>query len=586
MKKATFIKFLCLAVVALMLVPMVIACGETVEPGTSDSTPTSDSTGTSQSTGTSNSGKTFTVDFRPGNSQVVVEGNKTLTLAEGSKLTIAMAPKVTLEGHTFKGWSLTPVDPDFWDGAERTVNSDLVFYAVWEKNSGDTTGSSEPTGSTPTDDSKEDAEGGTDKVEKVTITFKLRGGVIIDGEESIQIDKGGRITLSIAPEVEREGYIFKGWSYDRAGLEEWFEDEEFDEDTDLYAQWEEKSQGGTTDSSTPSGGDTTDSSTPSGGDTTDSSTAPNPPSDEGDEVPNTITIEYEVGQGGDFENIEDYEKVVDYNTRFTTHPTPINSNPAMLFGGWYTDAECTIPVSNSTKYTQNTILYAYWIEQTECSDGSYNHSYSAWETSTEPDCVTPGISSRYCTECNDEQTKVGNPALGHKFGQWTEAFMAKQRTCQRLGCGETEYINFKNITTALLGNNPADQIDGNTENFYAVPFTNLINNKWDEGFGEYISPRGVGQAYIQFNFVEATAIDRVYFNGSGVTSINTYVLYEGDDEFTLVGIMGGVSEKEATPFAETDPTRKVVAVKFVEENPPQGTSYWREVAFVKIVNED
>ena len=479
------------------------------------------------------------------------------------------------------------------------VNGELIVYY--------TNGSSQNLGKVSAGGTTK--PGDTEDGETVTIKFSVRGGVIIDGEASIQIKKGGTITLNIAPEVERDGYVFKGWSYDRAGAEEWFADEDFDEDTTLYAQWEEKSQsggnttdsskpsGGTTDSSKPSGGttdsskpssggNTTDSSKPSsGGNTTDSSTTTPPSGGDNNDDVTYITIEYEVGQGGDFENPDDYEKQVEYGKRFTTHPTPINSNPAMLFMGWYLDADCTIAISNSTKYTEDTTLYASWSEQTECSDGSYFHTYTSWETSKEPSCTTPGISSRYCVDCNLEQTKPGNPAVGHKFGSWNETFMAKQRTCQRLGCGETERFDYRNETTKLLGNNPADQINGSTESFYDVPFTNLINNKWDEGYGEYISPRGTGQAYIQFNFAKTTTLDRIYFKGTGVTSINVFVLYEGDSEFSLVGILGSANEKEASPFCEPDSTRKIVAVKFVEENPPQGTSCWQEVAFVKVIEE-
>ena len=573
MKKATFVKFLCLAIVALMLVPMIIACGETQDPATSDST------GTSSSTPTESSKEKITVDFRPGNSNAVVVGEKNLTLDKGSKLTWAMAPTVTLKDHVFKGWSFTPGQADLWDGNDRVVNADLILYAIWETApAGGTTDSSKPAESNPTDSSKPDT-GNTDTPSKVGIIFD-GNGVLITVGDYIEIDYGAKLTWADTPTPTRAGYTFNGWSYDPMGKDVWTarSDTFTDAETTLYAIWV-KDGSGTTDSST--------TNPPAGSDdnTTDSSTT-HPPVDGGDNTGTTITIEYEVGQGGDFENLDDFEKEVPYGDRFRDHPTPINSNPAMLFMGWYTDAACTSPVSNSTKYTEDTILYACWLEQAQCSDGTYNHNYSGWEDGTPADCVTPGTTVRYCLECNKEQSMIGAAALGHKFGTWTETFMAKERVCSRLGCGETERVNYKNITTSVLGNAPAEQIDGNTEAFYNVPFTNLINNKWDEGFGQFIGPRGNGEAYVQFNFKEATEINRVYFKGFGVTSINAYVLYEGEDEFQLLGIYGSVSEKEATPFYDTDPTRKVVAVKFVEENPPQGTSQWQEVAFVKIVDED
>ena len=163
--------------------------------------------------------------------------------------------------------------------------------------------------------------------------------------------------------------------------------------------------------------------------------------------------------------------------------------------------------------------------------------------------------------------------------------MSKERTCSRGGCGEKEIVNYENITVSALGSAPGSQIEGNKETFYDVPFTNLINNRWDEGFGEFIGPRGGKMSYVQFNLIEAMVLDRIYFKGEGVTSINVFVQYEGESDFTLVGICGGSPDKESTPFVEPDSSKKILSVKFVEDNPPNGTSKWQEVAFVKVAEE-
>ena len=137
----------------------------------------------------------------------------------------------------------------------------------------------------------------------------------------------------------------------------------------------------------------------------------------------------------------------------------------------------------------------------------------------------------------------------------------------------------------VLGSAPAEQIEGNTNAFFQVPFTALINGTWNESYGKFVGPNGSATAYIIFTLVEPTTLDRIYFKGEGVTSINVYVQYEGEDDFTLVGICGGAPDKESTPFVEPDADKKILSVKFVEDNPPNGTSKWQEVAFVKVAEE-
>ena len=736
---------------------------ETEESGEVD-TPTDSTTDGSDEKDEEDVEEYFYVNFRPGNSNAIVVGDKSLEILKGSILTFDMAPSVTLEGYSFAGWSFTPLGTELWDGEDIVVNSDVVLYAVWEKNS--------------TEDDN------TEKPEKyVVIEYDVGPGGSLDNSNDyeVEIGYGTRYTNHPTPSNYNPAMLFTGWYADAACTVPVSNSKKYTEDvTVLYAGWYERercvdgsfdhefsswdigSNATCTESGTSvrycvycSGVETKVSGAPLGhlygywtetfmakertcqrlgcgnvdrveyknvtldvlgnnpvdqiygntsafysvpfvnlinnvwnesyanfvcprgngeayvqfdfvtptvidriyfggngvtainvyvlyegesdfvlvgicGSATEESVSfcepaqkkivavkfveSNPPqatsqwheiafvkidvinNENGDntsddvEEPSTgkVTIEYEVGVGGAFDSLKDYEVIIDYGTRYNNHPTPFNKNPAKQFTGWYTDPECTTLVSNSTKYTKNTVLYAGWYERYMCVDGTYNHNYYTWEEEVRPTCTSYGTNARYCMICNGVEYKKGEAPLGHKFGSWQETFMAKERICQRLGCGETETVNFKNVTTTILGNVPAEQIEGNTEAFYDVPFTKLINNKWDESFGQYVGPRGNGAAYVQFNFKEATSLDRIYFKGEGVTSINAYVLYEGEDEFRLLGVYGSASEKENTPFYEPDSTRKIVAVKFVEENPPQGTSMWQEVAFVKtdVINNE
>jgi hypothetical protein len=164
--------------------------------------------------------------------------------------------------------------------------------------------------------------------------------------------------------------------------------------------------------------------------------------------------------------------------------------------------------------------------------------------------------------------------------------MARERTCGRLGCGEKEIQNFKDVTLSVLGNTPAEQIEGNSDAFYNVPFTALINGTWNESFGHFVGPKGIGAAYVIFNLIEPSKLDRIYFKGRGVTGINVLVQYEGDDDYTLVGVCSSADEKEKTPYVSPDPDKKIISIKFLEENPPNGTTMWQEVALVRVAEEE
>ncbi len=451
-------------------------------------------------------------------------------------------------------------------GAETgsTQSSTDLSENATESGTQDSTDASENATESGTQDSTDASEnttesgtqGGDIQNPAVIIRFNGNGGNVT--VEYVEIEYGGRLAYSDLPSATREGYILKGWSYDLFGNDLWSarNDTFTDAETILFAVWEKESSG------------TTDSSNQGGS---------NPVPDD------MIKIEFNTGTGY-FEEPDNYEILIKSGSRIPSFPTPVHSNPAMLFEGWFMDEEYTIAASPSTKHESDTMLYAKWEERVQCNDGSYIHVWGSWDTETKPSCTKDGTTSRYCTLCGNKDIKNGDPALGHKWNSWEEAFMRKERTCARLGCTDKEIVEYEDITIPVLGDAPGRQISGNSEAFYNVPFTNMINGRWDDGYGEVVSLRGNGMAYVQFDLIAPSVIDRIYFKGVGVTAINVFVKYEGDEEFTLVGVCSSAPEKELTPFVSPDSAKNVVAIKFVEDCPPQGASMWQEVAFVKIVD--
>ncbi len=57
------------------------------------------------------------------------------------------------------------------------------------------------------------------------------------------------------------------------------------------------------------------------------------------------------------------------------------------------------------------------------------HSWTAWETVTAPDCENDGLESRHCTGCDERETRPLR-ALGHTFGELTEKI---EPSCETAG---------------------------------------------------------------------------------------------------------------------------------------------------------
>ena len=79
-----------------------------------------------------------------------------------------------------------------------------------------------------------------DETEMVLITFNGNDPqAIIFGKGTLEIPKGGTLTTANLPKASSI-YIFICWAYDRNGENIWNEDDEFTEDTVLYAIWDKE----------------------------------------------------------------------------------------------------------------------------------------------------------------------------------------------------------------------------------------------------------------------------------------------------------------------------------------------------------
>ena len=113
-------------------------------------------------------------------------------------------------------------------------------------------GTSDPSQGTtdPSQDTTDPSQGTTDPSQGTTdttkppepktiyVSFKVGGGTVVTGDISVTLKAGE--TLTYVPEVTRDGYIFKGWSYSAVKRDYWESAHVFEDDTNLYAIWEKE----------------------------------------------------------------------------------------------------------------------------------------------------------------------------------------------------------------------------------------------------------------------------------------------------------------------------------------------------------
>ena len=307
---------------------------------------------------------------------------------------------------------------------------------------------------------------------------------------------------------------------------------------------------------------------------------------------NTVTIFYDPGDG--LLEDDEWEVVIQKGSRQTTHPTPTHEEANQLFVGWYVDEKCTIKVKTAQKYDVDTTLYAKWLTQAPCKDGSFDHIYGNYYTYSDPDCIHDGQIAQECMTCGAilTMTDSNNLALGHSMGNTVEAGFGNKTVCERVGCTYVDTKKFINVTNDALGNDPAKQVElteGSGTVFNEPAVSNIVNGTWNEENAGTMAGKG-GQLLVTITLVTPTQMDRIYVKGRGPSSFDILVQYQGDSEFYRIGggsflsgeEDGKPDDEKKIPFAEVDSTKVVAKVQIKMANPSNGSDYWEEVGFFRL----
>lgn len=99
----------------------------------------------------------------------------------------------------------------------------------------------------------------------------------------------------------------------------------------------------------------------------------------------------------------------------------------------------------------------------------------------EPDCVSDGLKSVHCKDCDAVKDVTTIPMLGHDFGEWTEneEGTERQRTCSRCGFVEAEAIEDEEaVAESRMVTEGGATAEDNT-NVLLASFTTVITNTED-----------------------------------------------------------------------------------------------------------
>uniref|UniRef100_UPI00359CA6B0 InlB B-repeat-containing protein n=1 Tax=Bifidobacterium adolescentis TaxID=1680 RepID=UPI00359CA6B0 len=128
-------------------------------------------------------------------------------------------PTISRAGYTFAGYSKTK------DGSSIISNKDVItknrtqLWVAWTKQK-------------PVVDAKQ-----------FNVTVSTNGGTIADGDHKgeagdIQVSAAqDSVLVNALPQVQRDGYLFAGWSYDKDGKSPIVATDFVSTDTRVYAQW-------------------------------------------------------------------------------------------------------------------------------------------------------------------------------------------------------------------------------------------------------------------------------------------------------------------------------------------------------------
>ena len=337
-------------------------------------------------------------------------------------------------------------------------------------------------------------------------------------------------------------------------------------------------------------------------------------------VPETVFVSYDTGTYGYFDIEEYYENEIEIGGKIQKHPTPLSLNDDYYFVGWYLDEELTVKITPTYEFNMDTTLYAKWNNGALCVTGDeheyghweteievgceqdellvricYNcgfaqrkagkagtgHSYGAWSTDTEVSCTTDGTQIRACTGCGKIEKRLIESAYGHIFGEWSDDGFFVVSSCQR-GCGEVKSKEVENHTLGLI-----DEGDIEMSGKFYGDLGSIIDGSWDNS--NPVAPAQSNDYTVTVTLKEATQLDRFYAKGVGTgLSFYVYVKYEGDYEYTLMGMLSFLTVEEnkkaerVIPYITLDEEKKVEAIKILIPTITSPTEYLEEIALAKI----
>ena len=389
---------------------------------------------------------------------------------------------------------------------------------------------------------------GNSNTNKYTVTFDSDGGSSV---ESQTVAKNSKITQPTDP--TKEGHIFKGW-YN--GNTQWsFENDTVKNNVTLTAKWEK----------------------------------------------NKYTVTFDPGEG----TVCEPTRQVNHGEAIGILPTPYLDGWKFL--GWYDSDD----IQHENKITKNYIVkastrlvvlwkktetldpiehsWSEWAEysaptcvapqklyrtcdqcyETEFKDGqpSSGHNWSDWMIETHANCNDNEVLYRKCPACGEVEKKDGADALGHSFGAFSYGLLSHAAYCSR--CHTSVVFNYENLASSIKKTTISGDVLG-AENVDC-----LYNGNWDEIGGTFCA-RG-GSITVNIEFEQPTDADIIYVKGKGYYSYSVYVLYEGDSEYTVIGI--GSFGSEACRF---NLDRKITKISIQMENGGNLDGYWQEVAILKV----
>ncbi len=327
-------------------------------------------------------------------------------------------------------------------------------------------------------------------------------------------------SIAKLPRLYKEGAYFKGWyiNLGKGHYERVTEETVFTEDTVLVSRW--------------------------------------------DENEDVVVIELNAGEGSLHSDYCLFNKEKGARLGALPEPwAPVNAS----FIGWYD--EDGVRYSKSSVVLDSLTLTAKYQYKTECTvNENKEHRYTIWSYNADrASCTEDVYCERYCMDCQIQELRYIEDATGHTYDEsWTYELMKQSRKC--IECGEIQTVDYRNM------NDTVDSviIEGDV---YGKENTDcLFNGDMTETTGTTFCGRGNGELAVYVDLNDATVIDHIFLKGVGNLTYTVYVMWEGNHEYTPVGI-GYFGES----ITRINVHARITGIKIQMEESGDGIGFWQEL---------